>query len=200
MLCAMLSSSTLVIAQDEPVQTLAGLAKPIRIQAYGGVTTKLTQFNREVASINGIFGGVVFNRQLYVGVSAFALTSNILQPGVQDVKGCVPRWNMGYGGLTFEYIHASNKLLHLTAGTLIGAGEVKKNWTHSFKNDSDRFFDKSIFFVIEPSVNAELNMSSWFRIALGGSYRLVSGSHTPGITDSGLSAPTATLSLKFGRF
>jgi hypothetical protein len=56
------------------------------------------------------------------------------------------------------------------------------------------------FYVVEPGVNAELNVASYFRINLGGSYRFVTGAELQDIGNDDLSGPAATLTLKFGGF
>ncbi|MFZ1729098.1 MAG: hypothetical protein WBQ23_06980 [Bacteroidota bacterium] len=56
-------------------------------------------------------------------------------------------------------------------------------------------------FVVEPAVNVELNVTEWFRISAGASYRFVSGlNELQGIEDKDLSGPSGSLSMKFGAF
>jgi len=55
-------------------------------------------------------------------------------------------------------------------------------------------------FVLEPAVCAELNITNWFRLNAGVSYRLVAGIEQVGLSDSDFSGLNATLTFKFGRF
>jgi hypothetical protein len=56
------------------------------------------------------------------------------------------------------------------------------------------------FFVLEPSVNANLNVTHSFRIAAGVSYRYVSGLKSIVSTNADLSGPSAVLTFEFGKF
>jgi hypothetical protein len=56
------------------------------------------------------------------------------------------------------------------------------------------------FFVVEPEVAVEANMTNFMRIALGASYRYVTGVQQPGLSTATLSSPAASLAFKFGVF
>ena len=107
----------------------------------------------------------------------------------------------GYGGLLMEYIGNPNKLVHYSISALIGAGGVgyrdpnDNYWMDSFPNDHT-----SAFFVLEPSAGAELNVSEFFSLNAGVSYRLVRGSDLPYISDDDLSNFSVYLMFKFGKF
>ena len=106
--------------------------------------------------------------------------------------------HFGYGGVELEYIVQSDQLVHFSVYTLIGAGGV------SYRNkywDSDGWDSPAdAFFVLEPAVNAELNVISFMRICAGLSYRFISGANLDSIRDSDLDGPSAVLTFKFGKF
>jgi hypothetical protein len=60
--------------------------------------------------------------------------------------------------------------------------------------------ETDFLFVLEPAVNAELNVTSWFHLNAGASYRLVSGVSQEKLENSDFSGMTATLTFKFGKF
>lgn len=102
----------------------------------------------------------------------------------------------GYGGFEFEYTYRSNRLLHLTWKNLIGAGGLMLR-DKDFEEIDDRVDQ---FFVFEPSLNAELNVTSFFRISAGAGYLFTSGISQFGFTDSDFSGLNANITLKFGSF
>ena len=57
-----------------------------------------------------------------------------------------------------------------------------------------------MFLVMEPEVAVEANVVSFMRVALGGSYRYVTGVEQPGLSSANLSSPAASLAFKFGVF
>ena len=53
---------------------------------------------------------------------------------------------------------------------------------------------------MEPTVRIMLNITSFFRIGVGGGYRLISGADLDDLKDSDVSGPSAQVVLKFGKF
>ena len=76
-----------------------------------------------------------------------------------------------------------------------GKGTIPENGSDELKD-----IDASGFYVIQPSLNVEVNVTDWFRVGAGGGYRYVTGGDQQGISNSKMSAPTANLTLKFGIF
>ena len=58
----------------------------------------------------------------------------------------------------------------------------------------------SPMFVIEPSLMAELNVTNFLRLAVGGGYRIVTGVQLDGLTNADVSSYSLSLNLKFGSF
>jgi hypothetical protein len=137
-----------------------------------------------------------------LGAGAWSLVNNIPLPGV-NASGNTDYLNFWYTGMVAEYIHNSDKLIHWTAGTLVGGGGVSRRDKHRFDEDGDHNnynYDKSGLFVVEPFANLEINIIKNLRFNVGASYRLVTGTGTTGITDSKLSNPSIHAGLKAGIF
>jgi hypothetical protein len=108
-------------------------------------------------------------------------------------------FEMGYGGVLLAYINNSHRLIHLTVETLIGGGGI------SYYDDegNDPFNDEyngDAFFIVEPGVNFELNISRRLRFAAGASYRITSGVEFQDLKDGDITGPAINLMLKFGKF
>ncbi len=56
------------------------------------------------------------------------------------------------------------------------------------------------FFVVEPGVNLDFNMTHSFRLSLGGSYRWVHGVQSTASTKKQLTGPSAMVTFRFGSF
>ncbi len=99
-----------------------------------------------------------------------------------------------------EFIFSPKSVVHSSISLLIGGGAVSTqqhwtevtDWMHGYQSDG--------VFVLEPSLNVELNVVSFFRVNAGGSYRFVSGVSMFGLTNKDLSGPSINLALKFGAF
>jgi len=103
-------------------------------------------------------------------------------------------------GALLEYIISSDKLIHFSIQTLIGAGGVRyqiKDYDED--NDEVNYTDDAIF-VMEPGINVFLNVNINFRIGAGLTYRYVNGVDYKNLTNSDLSGVSAQILFKFGEF
>lgn len=172
--------------------------------AFGGPIVKFDNINDEFGFWVGGRGGWIINfgdmHAVSLGGGGYGLTTNHEAPSPEDVDINSDADELfattGYGGFILEYTNRSYQLVHMTANTLIGAGGLMIRERHF--EDVDEV--PEAYFVFEPGLNAELNVTSFFRIAAGFNYRLTSGINKAGFRDSDFSGANATLTLKFGYF
>ncbi len=167
----------------------------IKHGGFGAVVVKFTKVNGEFGLLVGGRGGWIINSTFSIGGGGYGLTNQIQSNEI--IQGKFRNLQLGYGGLELEYIFASDKVIHASIFTLIGAGAVSYG---SFEDWSNFDFAKDEFFVAEPAVNIELNITSWFRINSGVSYRFISGVEFGTVSDSDLSGLSGNLTFKFGSF
>jgi hypothetical protein len=162
---------------------------------FGGPVVKFTQINGEFALLLGGRGGWIIDHTFVLGGAGYGLVNNIR---VDELgSGYQPRFDLGYGGLEMEYIHRSRELLHFTISTLIGAGSVNyrnRDWL-GFRDQPE-----DVFFIAEPSANLMMNVTTYFRVGVGASYRFVAGVEIEGLDEAALSGPAASVVMKFGQF
>lgn len=189
--------SSLLFAQE---RTLIGNFGEISHGGFGAPVTKFTNINGEFGVLAGVRGGWIINHSLSLGLAGYGLATNTEL--ANSTLGETRYLDFGYGGFEFEYILASDEVIHLTFSGLIGGGEVDYRF-NKFTDDDydhDNNFERDNFFVAEPSINAELNVTSFFRINLGVGYRFVSGVDNSYISESKLRDMTGTVQFKFGSF
>ena len=200
---AMLLFSTQVFAQQK-TKTKSLVSHKTESTGYGALSTVYSKFNGEHAVFAGAYGGWMINHKLMIGLGGYGLATNHRGVGLNAQTQQKNYWQMGYGGLMVEYTFFGNDVVHFTANTLLGGGIVKNGHGRGTipENGSDELkdIDASGFYVVQPSVSAEVNVTNWFRVGLGAGYRYVAGVDQQGISNSKMSAPTANLSLKFGVF
>jgi hypothetical protein len=200
---AVLLTSTQLVAQDGGGnETWLGKGKLVST-GYGALSTQYTRLNEKSAVFTGAYGGWMINHKFMIGLAGYGLATN--HQGF-DAMGEADKQNelkMGYGGLMLEYTFLSEKKIHATTSLLVGAGAVVSGYrSDNVDSYGDHFHSvgESDFSVLQPTVSVEANMTDWFRISLGAGYRFVNGSDLAGLCDKRLSAPTMSLSLKFGKF
>ncbi len=110
----------------------------------------------------------------------------------------------GYGGIYIEPILFPRWPVHLSFPVLFGAGGIS---FISRDNDINNNFieDSKAFLLIEPSAELELNLTRFFRLAFGATYRYptqfdvgLPGTYT--IDVESLRTLSYTVTLKFGKF
>lgn len=167
---------------------------------FGGPELKFSSVAGSPAVWVGGRGGWIININQYhaisIGGGGYGLVSDH-KPGFHPTESDPLFALSGYGGFILEYTNRSYKLAHVTISSLIGAGGVSLRDSGYEPVNVD---DNNPFFVFEPAVNLELNITSFFRIAAGAGYRFTNGITDFGFSDSDFSGFTGTITFKFGGF
>jgi hypothetical protein len=188
-LCLM-GTSALAAQNDETL-----ISGKIESGGFGALVLKLTEIDGKTAIMSGGRGGWIINHTFVVGGGGYGLVNNIKPEGISSEKDLL--LEMGYGGLEFEYIANSQRLIHYSIYTLIGGGSVEyRERDHPF----EEVYASDGFFVAEPGVSFELNVTKCFRVSLGTSYCYINGVDLEGMSNSDLRGLSANLTLKFGKF
>lgn len=166
---------------------------------FGAPVVKVTSVNGDAGVLVGAWGAWLINHQLAIGAGGYGLSTDIDASGETNRHyGRDLEIGMGYGGIILEHIHSSNSLYHLTESVLVGGGGITLSEDRDNYDEDEDVNDG--FFVVEPGISGELNVSRWFRVSAGVSYRFAAGVDLPGIDDGDLSGPAGSLTFKFGAF
>jgi hypothetical protein len=165
---------------------------------FGGPEVKFTSIDDDFAVLVGARGGWIINHSFILGIGGYGL----VQDNINRYPIGFDRYNfltMGYGGFMMELDFNPHKLVHGSGIILIGGGALGRAISGPYYREPlDNTEDG--FFVVEPEVNVTVNMTSFFRISTGASYRFVSDVEMSGLTNGDISGPAATLTLRFGKF
>ena len=185
-----------LIAQDSTL-----ISGKLESGGYGAPVVKFTQVKNQFALFVGGYGGWLINHTFLIGGGGYGLVNKINYPEGVVLDQFIPYYEkrilFGYGGLVLEYIGNHSRLIHYSVSTLIGAGGLSYYYENNF--DFHDYPGNSVF-VFEPAVNLELNVTTFFRINAGISYRLVRGVDKFALTNDDLSGVSINLALKFGSF
>jgi hypothetical protein len=155
------------------------------------VLLKITAIDGEVANLGGIGGTWIIGHRVTLGLAWYWLDTDV----EKDVSGTPHDLGMDYAGLELGYVFLSESPVHFTLHSLVGAGNVSiENTITGGSVDDD-------YFVIEPNIDLEVNVTTWFRACGGLSYRFIEGVRgVTGISDRDLGGLSGTIFLKFGWF
>jgi hypothetical protein len=138
----------------------------------------------------GIRAGIYLNQRVSVGVAAHAVGN-----GDSYYYGTPVRSLGAYGGILFQYIVESNRLLHTTLESTLGSGR----WCVEISEERDGCMGRNLL-VFEPAANLELNVAKHVRLAAGVGYRLAVAGDGTGPSTERMSSLVARTSLIFGSF
>jgi hypothetical protein len=168
---------------------------------FGGPVFKYTNINKQNAILIGGRGGWIIDHSLVLGGGGYGVINEIDAPvnalpleGPLDIE-------FGYIGFEFEYIFNPSSLYHISIYALVGGGATNfVKDVGSVFSSNEQAGETAFMFVLEPAVNAELNMTEWFRMCAGISYRMTLGADQEMLDDGDFSGINGTLTFKFGTF
>jgi hypothetical protein len=179
-----------IVAQEKTL-----ISGDIESGGYGGPVLQVTQINKQSAVLVGGVGGWIINHTIVLGGGGYGLVTDVTAKYPDPFYGS-QYLTVGYGGLYLEYIASSDEVIHLTVGALVGAGNV------GYKNQDMFNMNRSMdnFFVLEPNIQVNLNVTEFFRISAGANFRWVTGVRNDITSDADLTGPSGMLILRFGKF
>lgn len=166
---------------------------------YLAPEVKLGDISGETGVWAGLKGGWVINHSFVIGGAGYGLVSenkkndSIIPLGTRVI-------NCGYGGFMMEYIMSSNKIAHVTAGVLIGAGGAGHRYIDDYEDYYRSGSADDAFFALEPNLGVELNISRYIRAEIGATYLYTSGVELIDLDDEDLDGANGYFALKFGIF
>ncbi len=110
----------------------------------------------------------------------------------------------GYGGFYIEPILMPNFPVHLAFPILLGGGGISYV-TEDRDQNYNLIEDTEAFLIAEPGAEIELNLTRYFRLALGTSYRFttpfnVGLAESTNVSSDALKGFSFMMTFKFGRF
>jgi hypothetical protein len=124
---------------------------------------KINSIQGGIGTLVGIYGGALINKTYLIGISG-------------GVNLGHPRVNYGYFGGIVQYIHNSSELVHWSSQIVLAYGSTK-DYENPKSGLLDNFWNISgaHFFIMEPGVNIEVNLSGRTTFVAGISYRYATG-------------------------
>jgi hypothetical protein len=168
---------------------------------YGSFTTGYTTIDNKHALLFGGRFSWIASHTVGIGIGATGFINEYHYEPSLDRNVFLTG---GYGGLYIEPILFPRFPVHLSFPVLFGAGGI--SFISKDDNFNNNFIENSkAFLLIEPSAELELNLTKFFRLAFGATYRFptqfdagLPGNYT--IDIESLKSLSYTVTLKFGKF
>jgi hypothetical protein len=191
MMVILVSLSAEASAQDQD-STKSLFGSNVKVSEIWTPEVKINSIQGNVGTLVGFYGGAVFNRTFLLGISGGV---NLSHPTV----------NYGYFGAVGQYIYKPANLWHCSGQLLLAYGSTK-DYEDPKSGLLDNFWNISgaRFFLMEPGINLELNLSSRLTLVTGISYRYVTrldendeNIEITHVTNSDMSGINFNIGLKF---
>ncbi len=168
---------------------------------YAAFSAGYTEIDNKQAVLFGGRFGWIASHSLGVGIGATGFINEYHYEPSLDREVFLAG---GYGGLYIEPILFPRFPVHLSFPTLFGAGGISYVSKESDINNN-LIEDSEAFLLIEPGAELELNLTRFFRLAVGATYRFptsfdVGLSGTPTASAESLKGLSYMVTLKFGKF
>lgn len=187
--------SNISIAQEDDYEHLLKDRK-LRFSVFASPIFEFSQVNGHFGFSSGGGGAVLLNQTLFVGGYGLKLAPVIEKDLVlsgqnyQDLE-----IEFKHGGFWVGYIHDFRKLVHFGGSAKFGWGSIAMD--HPTLPGGD--YEDHVL-VITPQVEAEINISKWFKINGGLGYRIVTSVNENVFSTSDFNSPEVSISFMFGWF
>ncbi|MBU1100573.1 MAG: hypothetical protein KKA84_09230 [Bacteroidetes bacterium] len=171
---------------------------------YGASVLKLAEINNQSSLLMGVQAGYIMNHSFIIGLVMNGLVSNLgIEPQTGDVLSDNKDYlHLMYGGVELGYVILPMEQFHLVLSSLIGFGKIGYNNSVDDGNN-DNFMGSHngvSFFLVEPTVSVEANITSFFKVKAGVNYRFSTGVEYRDLRNEDVSGLSGELNFKFGSF
>jgi len=175
---------------DDEVKTVMGTIKINRISGFGGPIMSFTALNGEFAHIMGGGGGVILNN-IFIGGYGEGVTNTLTIGGTASLTD----FDFGHGGFWVGYEIGHKMIIHPVISSRIGWGSLTGYDEINSKDVKDNFF------VLIPTISAEINLTRFFKVNIGAEYRRTFNvNNLEGLNDNNFSGLGVHLNFLFGWF
>jgi hypothetical protein len=171
-----------------------------RIGGYGSFSFGYSQSNNTFIPAGR--GGIILSQQLALGLAGKGFSSmDDLDRRNDGTK--YYQFSGGYGGILVEPIILPRSPIHIAFPMIVGVGGVGSYYTYYDSTNQDWknvVLNSDAFFVFEPGIELELNITRFFRLAFGVNYRFTSPVNIDRYSKQVLDGFSANIVFKFGKF
>lgn len=182
--------STTIDATAQTKETLLK-GKKVTFSGFGGPLMLFAKLNNQAVIGIGGKGAALVNDQFVFGGFGYGSVVNL----TDKRTGSGDKYRFGEGGLWLGYIYQPYKLVHTSFN-------LYSSWITMRKNDEINMQSPDgIYYSITPFVDAELNMTNYFKIKAGLGYKyVVEVNGMDAFKAEDLAGPTIMIGFMFGRF
>lgn len=201
-----------IMAQKDTLETIFKKNKEASIGFFFEPEMKFyfqnQRFNEPVALVLGSKTAMVFNKNFIFGISGHGKVTPSTYYGVYKYKDDYSgeeithsnqkmRTEYGYAGIIFGGIVKPNKAVHASFTSLFGGG-TSNEFIIKDNGSKGTTFNSPTFFILEPTIDLEANLSKFFRLKAGVTYKYILASKFESLSSNDLSGIGLQIGVKIG--
>ena len=191
---------------DDEVQTLFGSGAKVT-GWFIDFNNSYSKLNGHNAHLPGFAGGVIMNKNFKLGLIGKSLTCHETYLQYDDIFEEPVYLVGGHGGLFFEASPIDNKTVHISIPFVIGFGGAEYHSVNSYPEidddgeleDCHLKMSTSPYWVVEPGVNVEVNVTGFMRLYAGYSYRWMMGLNLENTNANAFNGSNFNFGIRFGK-
>lgn len=201
---------SLFVAANAAAQTFTVLDSTYDVAGGFGAGGRVGLINDQIAVLGALQAAIVVDHETVIGVEAVGLLNHVSFDDAADAGSDVLQ--VVYGGVLLEHVFMYRKTFHPLIRCTIGGGGISVR-QHDALNapvvlgasdgvdfEFDPTSNQDAFFVLEPGIGVELNITQNVRLEIAALYRIVAGVATEGISNGMFTGPSVGLTIKSGVF
>lgn len=151
----------------------------------------------------------VFDHNLNIGVAGYGLANTVRSLNMDEDENQL-YFQSGYGGIFIEPSLFENRVLNISFPVVLGAGGIAETRVrgaiteleevNGFELEEDDLYTTDLFWVVEPGMALNLNISRWMKLSAGVTYRYAYDLELPQTKSTVLDGFNGNVSLKLGWF
>jgi hypothetical protein len=167
---------------------------------YASLWVGYTQIDHKDGFAYGVNAAWLIGHSLGIGIAGAGFSNDYYlgHNSGSNVKSLMG----GYGGFLIEPVIIPKYPVHVSFPVLLGAGYVASMNSYYWGDwENENYMEEgTIFMVVEPGIDIELNLLKHLRLGVGAKYRFTFGDGLDSYSKKVLDGYTLSLALKFGKF
>jgi hypothetical protein len=175
----------------------------IKSTLFLGPELKISKLIDNYQLYTGLKVAILFNDKIAFGLAGGGFVTEEVFNGLNDLgEEAALNTISGYGGFYIDYIIPTESPVMISFPMLIGVAGIALFTPQEVNNliTDDRLIEGGVFFIYEPAVNAEVNITGFLRMGMGIGYRFAVRGDMDRVSARDFSAFTFNWNFKFGSF
>ncbi len=175
----------------------------IKSTFFLGPELKVSKLIKGCELYTGLKAAILFNDKIAFGLAGGGFVTEEVFEGLDDLgQKAYLNTVSGYGGFYLDYFIPTEFPILISFPMVVGAGGIALFTPQNVNNapGDEKLVEGGVFFIYEPAVNVEVNLTKFLRMGLGIGYRFAFKGDMDRVSARDFSSFTFNWNIKAGSF